>query len=529
MPLVILTRIECVLFSAPSPTLRRGEGNVLNLSFGYSEFNLTMDKPSIQKSYEFGEFRLDAGSMMLYRGDEETPLAPKAVETLLALIERRGEIVSKDELLHTIWPDAFVEESNLFRYVHFLRKILGEHGNGKPYLETFRRRGYRFNGEVRLRRMGVNGEAQNGRSTTSSERGDNDVEPNTGRTNSLTPPVENLGGNLPDVNSNGKDKRLYRAENAQAWEFYLKGLHLVGRITPPEIQKSIEYFQKAIALDPNYDPAYAALAGAYVSLVPSSDFPPSECFPRAEAAARRALKINSRSAEAHAALAWIMFWYKWDWKESENHCRGANGLDPNSADGHYAYAHLLSNTGRHDEALVKMMRARELDPIWFVGEALEGQFLLHAGQTEEALHKLQRIVELFPEFWLAHLFLSSTYIEKGMYKEAEAEADLAKQFAGASNHPDAFKGYALARAGKDTEARKVLDELSGQAKGRYVNPYYFALIHNALGDSNTAIAWLERGLEQRDCKMVFLKVEPKWDNLRSESRFVQLIKKMRFD
>ena len=158
--------------------------------------------------------------------------------------------------------------------------------------------------------------------------------------------------------------------------------------------------------------------------------------------------------------------------------------------------------------------------------ALEGQFLLHAGHTEEALDKLSKIVELQPKFWLGHLFLSSVYTEKGMYREAIFEADLAKETSGASNHPAAFKGYTLAKSGQRSEALAVLDDLTKQSNDRFVPPYYFALIYNGLGDNEKSIAWLERGLEQRDSKMVFLKVEPKWNNLRNEPRFINLMKRM---
>jgi adenylate cyclase len=228
-------------------------------------------------------------------------------------------------------------------------------------------------------------------------------------------------------------------------------------------------------------------------------------------------------------LGAILFWYEWDWSGSENQCRRAIALDPNSADAHYTYAHLLSNTGRHAEALIEMKLARELDPINLRIAALEAQFLLHAGQIDEALDKLRKTVELSPQFWLGHLFLSSIYIEKGMYTEAVAEADIAKETSGASNHPAAFKGFALAKAGKNTEAQLVLNELSRQSNERFVPPYYFALIYNGLGETEKAISWLEHGFVQRDSKMVFLKVEPKWDNLRSDPRFINLLRRMHLE
>lgn len=122
----------------------------LDLNLIYSDFNFTMDKSSRHKIYEFEKFRLDTAHLMLYRGAEEISLVPKAVETLLVLVERRGEIVHKDELMETIWTDSIVEESNLAKYLHVLRKTLGNQQNGKPFIETYRRRGYRFNGEVKV-------------------------------------------------------------------------------------------------------------------------------------------------------------------------------------------------------------------------------------------------------------------------------------------------------------------------------------------------------------------------------------------
>lgn len=318
-------------------------------------------------------------------------------------------------------------------------------------------------------------------------------------------------------------------ENVEAWEYYLKGRALSGRLTPPDIERSIEYFRKAIDRDPNYARAYAEIARAYISLPPSSDFAPADSFRKAKEAALRALEIDDGSAEAHAALGSILFWYDWDWRGAEAECKRAIELDPNSADARYTYAHLLSNMGRHPEALVEMKRARELDPVNLRINALEGQFLLHAGQPDEALDKLRKTVDLLPDLWLGHLLISNIYIEKGMYADAVSEADLAKKYSGASNHPAALKGYALAKSGNEAEARKVIDELSEQAKERFVPPYYFALIYNGLGDTDKAIAWLERGFEQRDSKMVFLKVEPKWNNLRSEPRFIDLLKRMNLE
>ena len=659
--------------------------------------------------YEFDEFRLDAESLMLYHLGSEVSLVPKAVETLLVLIENQGKIISKNELIEAVWPDTVVEESNLSLYLHILRKTLGDRKDGKPYVETYRRRGYRFKGEAHVVRQEVSDEhyawvvdkpdqdasniaTQSGRfyilkdwdddqsgseavrptdvsgkslpdtekptdETTRNrlryvfllslgvfllaaifaasfywgsvqetaanadtprtiailpfkplvgenhdgladaliarlgERGGIEVRPlNSTRalvfagkdtvaigralatdavleggvqrsdgkvhTNIRLVKVadgsslwtETFDGNYQDLlRERGLIDRLavaialrltgsaatgsitHRTENVEAWEYYVKGRYMVGQLTAEKVKGSIDYFGKAAALDPNYALAYAGLSWANTTLAPASDYPPTEVFPKAKAAAMKALEIDDQLSEGHSAMAWILFWNEWDWAGTEDQCKRAIELNPNNADAHRSYAHLLSIVGRHSEALAEIERARALDAINPLNEAIEGQFLLFAGQQDKALDKLRRTVDILPEFWLAHLLISSIYIEKGMFEEAVSEADLAAKYSGGTNHPAAFKGYALAKLGKTTEARKVLDELSGQAKGKFVNPSYFALIYNALGDTDKAIAWLERGIEQRDCKMVFLKVEPKWNNLRSEPRFIELIKKMRLD
>src|SRR5262249_43609293 len=150
--------------------------------------------------------------------------------------------------------------------------------------------------------------------------------------------------------------------------------------------------------------------------------PPTELLPKAKAAAQNAIELDNTLAGAHAELGFIIFWFDWDWNAAEAQYKRALNLDPNDADAHLFYAHLLSNTGRHAEALAEVKRARELDPLDLRINALEGQFLIHAGRTDEALARLQKTFEMDPNYWFAHQFAASAYIEKGMYSEASAEA-----------------------------------------------------------------------------------------------------------
>lgn len=314
----------------------------------------------------------------------------------------------------------------------------------------------------------------------------------------------------------------------EAYQLYLKGRFHVFKLTPPEIHAGISYLQQAIEIDPAYALAYVGLSEAYRSLALGAEMTPTEFLPKGKAAAKKAIEIDEALAEAHTALGACIFWYDWNWNEAENQFKRALDLDPNSVDAHLFYAHLLSNTGRHAEGLREIKRARELDPISpFVG-ALEGQFLLHAGQKDAALDRLHKTFELAPAFWLPHVFASSAYMEKGMYREAVAEARRAKELAPNQTISVAYGSCALAKWGKRDEAQAALDSLVSRSKERFVPPVHIALIYNALGETDKALAWLEKGFEQRDAKTAFLKVEPKWNNLRNEPRFQDLMKRVGF-
>ena len=326
------------------------------------------------------------------------------------------------------------------------------------------------------------------------------------------------GGEEPKVPKN-------YTRNVEAYQLYLRGRYHALKRTLPETEKAISYFRQAIDLDPSYALAYAGLADAHFSTLASA--PTSKEFLlQARAAAQKAIEIDDTLAEAHAELGFIVFWHDWDWGEAENHLRRALELDPNNADAHLFYAHVLSNTGRHEESLAQVKRARELDPLNLRINALEGQFLIHAGRTDEALTRLRETLTMDPNYFLARLYSLSAYIEKGMYSEAISEARKAREISEArSTYAEAFLGYALAKSGRRAEARSVIDAILRSS----ADPYHIALIHNGLGEPNEALASLEQAYTQRSPGMVFLKAEPKWNNLRSNPRFRDLLRRLRLD
>ena len=255
--------------------------------------------------------------------------------------------------------------------------------------------------------------------------------------------------------------------------------------------------------------------------------PPREAIPRAKGAALKALEIDNRLAEAYTALGWINFYYEWDWEASEANHRRALEINPNDFSAHLGYAHLLSNTGRHEEALQEVEEALRLDPLSPLANALKGQFLFHARRYPEAAEQLRETLEINPAFWVALVQLGRSYEREGRYVEALEALRKARE-SGGTTGPLAFTGYTYAVSGRREDAERVLRELRSPSEGAYVPPYNVALVHHGLGDSAEAIGWLERAYSERDVHMVFLGVEPLWDSLRSDPRFASLLERMKF-
>jgi tetratricopeptide (TPR) repeat protein len=336
--------------------------------------------------------------------------------------------------------------------------------------------------------------------------------------------AQNLLVKLTETEQQQLKKRY--TQNVEAYQLYLKGRFHALKLTPPELQTGISYFQQAIEIDQSYALAYVGLADAYRSISIVGEIPSTEYLPKSKATAQRAIELDDTLAEAHASLGFTLFRYDWNWNEAEKQCRRALELDPNSADAHQVYAHLLSNTGHHTESLAEIKRARELDPLNLRINALEAQFMIYAGQTDAALDRLQKTLELDRNYYIAHMFASSAYIEKRMFAEAIVEARQARELSGVSSLPTAFLGYALAKSDKQAEARTVLEELLKLSNGQYVSPYNIAMIFNGLNERDKTLDWLEKGLEKRDVRMTYLKVEPKWNNLHDDPRFQDLLRRI---
>ena len=321
-----------------------------------------------------------------------------------------------------------------------------------------------------------------------------------------------------------EQQRLARARpvDPAAHEAYLKGRFHWNRRTEGAMGRGIEYFRQAVAIDPAYALAYVGLADSYNVMGFYGYLPPREAFPRAAAAARRALEIDESLGEAHASLAYPTHYYEWDWSAAEREYRRAIELNPGYETGRRYYLNLLTSAGRTDEALEQGRKARELDPLSLINSAAIGWVHFYRRDYDRALDSFEKTLELEPRFMLAHLWAGWAHEQKGAYAEALEKIRRAHKLGGATPLTAAFLARAQALAGQTDEARKALAELVEESRGRYVPGFLVALVWLALGDHEPALEWLSRSHEERSHWLVFLNVEPRLDPLRGETRFEEL-------
>lgn len=545
------------------------------------------------------------------------PLTPRIFDTLVYLVENQGRMISKEELMKAIWPNAFVEENNLTQSVSALRRILGERRGENRYIVTVPGHGYRFAAIVKKNEE-VEAVATRSARTIAvlpfkplvekhrdealelgmadaliirlSTVNDFVVRPLTSvrRYFSLNQDAQVAGEDL-DVESvldgniqRAKDRirvtarlinvsdgaslwvgtfdeeftdvfsvqdaiseRVAEAlkltltsqarhgltrrytDNTSAYELYLQGRYHWSKLIPPEVRVAIKYFEQAIEVDPNYALAYTGMAVAYVSLPISCDARPEEAFPSAKHAAVKALTLDESLPDAHAYLAFVNFWFDWNWDKAESEIKRGLALNPNSAEAHRAYGILLSQTGRIQEAIQQGTRARELDPLSLITRTNEALFYYFARDYEAAQERIEKTLDLEPGFWVALLTRAKIFLRQGKFDQAVADLIKAKESSGGSSQPLAMLAYLFAIMGRRTEALGLLHELEEISAQRYVPPYNFALTYFGLQDDIRVFEWLERAYQLRDVLLAaFINNEPWWDELRDDKRFQSILERM---
>jgi len=314
----------------------------------------------------------------------------------------------------------------------------------------------------------------------------------------------------------------------EAYQLYLKGRYLSDQSTVEGLKKSIAYFQQAIDKDPGYAMAYVGLADSYNWLGGGLNYvAPSETMPKAKAAAMKALELDKTLGEAHAALAYAEWFYDWDWSTAEREFKAAIELNPSSAISHERYSECLLTKTRFDEGIRERKRAEELDPISTHSLGGLGHAYLVMGRYDESIPHFQKALDLYPNAAFIRAQLAWSYAMKRMYPKALAEYDKIaepdKAVAAENQLVADGLGWVYAVAGRRDDALKIAREVEHLSSRTYVDYYQLATIYAGLGEREEAFRLLEKGYQERSVGMLYLRVDPFWENVRSDPRYVDLL------
>jgi serine/threonine-protein kinase len=326
----------------------------------------------------------------------------------------------------------------------------------------------------------------------------------------------------------------HSTEHTEAYQLYLKGRYHWNKRTDEGFRIAIEYFLRAIEKDPSYALAYVGLADSYLL---SELLPARERYPKAKAAALQALEIDETLGEAHVSLAAIKNWYDWDWAGAEIEFRRAIELSPNYPTAHHWYGELLANLGRFDESVAAYQRALESDPLSLAISSDLGMVYYHARQYDRAIEHLKKAVEMDPNYVRTHFYLAQVYEQKGMFDEALAELARGSLLEGDSPSELAQGKATISDALKSSGARgywrkrlTIAKEEARTGKRVYFtgNATNLAVLYAQAGERDQAFVWFEKVYEDREPSLLWLKVAPDCDNLRSDPRFADLLRRVNF-
>ena len=466
--------------------------------------------------YEFGPFRLDPIQRSLLRAEEQVRLPPMVFDLLLFLVQRSGQLVKKDEITNHLWPDTYVEEGNLTNNISILRKELGDNGKDPKYVETVPKYGYRFVASVKVL-----------------NRGKAETPKRHATTRFKVVVIASVFASLVLVVAfylwRGRKPSQY-TQNTDAYQAYMRGRYFWGKRDAENLKKAIDEFKQALTLDNKYALAFAGLADCYNLLPSYGSLSPVEAYPRARDAATKALEIDGTIAEAHVALGRIKANYDWDWPGAEVEFKRAIEINPNYSGAHYFYAlNYLVPMGRLDEAAAELRRALELDQFSLIVNTNLGLILYYQGRYDEAIAQYRSALELEQRSVTARLRLIDVYAQIGKFDEALAEHELIVEPRGSEN-PKYLKQLreALHQSGPQGYWRTRLEQAKEKtkAKAEYVPPTSVAGFAARLGDKEQAFEWLEKAYQERDEGLTRLKLDPRYQNLRSDPRYAGLLRRI---
>jgi serine/threonine protein kinase/Tfp pilus assembly protein PilF len=323
-------------------------------------------------------------------------------------------------------------------------------------------------------------------------------------------------------------KRLTRhyTKNAEAYRLYLQGRHYWNRWTEEGFYKAIEYFRQAVEKDPRYALAHAGLADSYVLLGWNSYLPPKEAFPKGKAEAMAALQLDPDLAEAHTPLAAVLWLHDWQWEEAQAEFKRSLELGSAYATANHWYAEYVMTMGRHGEAMARMKKSQDLDPLSLIINVAVGWAFYFARRYDEAIEQLRRAIELDPNYPVTYWILGLLLRKTGRYELAIAEGEKGVKLSGGSPLMRAALAHTYGTAGRTTEAVQILNDLTTLANQKYVATYFFAGIHIGLGENDRAIECLEKSYEEHSHWLIYLHIDPSMDGLRDDRRFHDLLRRV---
>jgi DNA-binding winged helix-turn-helix (wHTH) protein/tetratricopeptide (TPR) repeat protein len=465
----------------------------------------------------FGDFEVDFRAGELRHQGRRLRLQDKPLLVLEALLESPGEVVLREELRARLWSgDTFVDfDNNLNTAVSKLREVLGDSAERPRYLETVPKRGYRLRVPVEWpeRHLAAMRLRRRRRAGTGAALA------------AIAAFVFWLGAARRPGPTFPREEP--RSPNAGAFEAYMQGRYLATKSDDPVSRReSIGSFRRAIALDPDYAPAYVGLSSSLFTFRER----PLGVVPEAKALAERAVRIDPALPEAHHRLAVIRLYFDWDWEGARREFERAIQLDPGKAEFHRSYAAYFAMLGRHAEALAEMGAARALDPVSVDINADAGWYLYDARQFDAAILQSRRALELEPRHWWAHMYILLSYLAKGDEEAALAWAQRLMRLG------DATAGD-LATLASGSPAQRLRSfwrwhdaQLAKRGVDEYVAPAERALVAVELGEHARALALLEESIRERSGWVLpFLAVYPELDPLRADPRFQALVARLRLD
>jgi len=488
----------------------------------------------------FGTFEADLRSGELRRDGIKVKIQDLPFRALTLFLSRPNEVLSREEFRRTLWPDdVFVDfDRGITTAINRLRDALDDSASNPRFIETLERRGYRWIAPTHVPDPPdetlfepVSAAAPENVAASARTRrwkyvfavpalallivaaifwARRESSKHIGRTNVLMA--------LPEHGST-------RPANREAEEFYLKGRYYWEKRTPDSLNKAVDSFTQAIVHDPGYAPAYVGLADCYNLLREYTMMPASEAYPRALAAAKKAVELDPRSSEAHASIAFASFYGMWDAATADREFRRAIELNPNNAVAHHWYATYLACLSRYSEALAKIERAQALDPASKSVLADKGNILFNAGRQQEAIVLLQQMEANEPDFISPHRYLKCIYLLTADYShylvEARKEAALM--------HDNSALGIvdATEKAFAARGAKGLLETLSVEQKKLYergqLSPFLLAMTYSILGDKPEALRYLKIAYDQRVDGVVEIESDRNFDSLSNEPEFRKML------